>query len=115
MNVLLFLIAAAHAAKLTQTLDNTQAAFEHQIADLLVGLNYDSKRQTKRSNQITRPSNRRFGMRKLSSQRGAHPNRSKHALTQRRSAIDSLVTNNRRALKRNQAEKNRIFSSMFLV
>lgn len=115
MKVLLVFIAALHAVKLTQTLDHTQVNFDHQIADLLVGLNYDSKRQTQRKNKVTRPSNRRFGMkRKLSSQRRARANRSKQALTQRRSAIDSLVTY-RQASKRNQIDENRIISSMFLV
>ena len=116
MRVLLFLIAALNAAKLTKTLDNTQASFANQIADLLVVLNYDSKRLTKRSNQVIRPSNRRFGMyRKLSSQHKTRQTKSKHTLTQRRSIINSLVTNNRRASKRNRIEKNRIMSSMFLV
>ena len=116
MKLLLFLIAALNAAKLTHTLDNTQASFENQIADLLVHLNYDSKRLTKRNNQVTRPSNRRFGMyRKLSSQWGVRPNNSKHTLKQRRSMINSLVTNNRKTSKRNQMEKNRMMSSMFLV
>ena len=125
MIVSLFLIATAYAAKLTQTLDNTQAAFEHQIADLLVGLNYDSKHQTQEKNQVTRRLNRRLGMkRKLSVQRRARPNgrrafrqksnRSKHVLTQRRSAIQSLVSS-RIASKRNQIEENRILSSTFLV
>ena len=117
MKVLLFLMAALNAAKLTQKVNNTQASYENKIADLIVKLNYfkyDSKHQSKRNTQVTRPSNRRFGMyRKLSTQRETRPNNAKYALTQRRATIYSLIT--RRASRQNQVDKNRIVSSMFLV
>ena len=117
MKVLVFLFAAIHA-KLTTTLgDCTQPSFEDQIADLLLGLAYNSKttRDMATALPATRRINHRFGIhQKLTNQRRTHPNESTHSLTRVRSRINSLVTYRRKS-KRNRVEKNKIISSGFLV
>lgn len=116
MKVLLLLIVSLHAAQMTETVtDGTQTSFANQIADLLLVLNYDLKLKTKRNHPVPRLTNRQSVMyRKLRIPRGAHSNRYKLALMQRRKTIKSLV-DRRISSKRNQVEKNKIISSMFLV
>ena len=117
MKISLFLFAAVHA-KLTTTLsDGTQPSFEDQIADLMLGLAYNSKTSGDMAptHPVTRRSNHRFGIhQKLTNQRLTHPNESTHSLTRVRSRINSLVTYRRKS-KRNRVERNKIISSGFLV